>query len=136
VILNHIFGKWFDLILNPISDDFWIPCPFYKRVGLPIITKKLLGRLWIFKTFWNRRFEETVPLFETFFGNILDFFFVCYDFFWSCGGGKPGGCTSNKYERSNLILSSTLLDVKHSFFTLPLWITPWLRITGLRISGH
>jgi hypothetical protein len=24
-ILNHIFNKWFDLILNHISDDFWIP---------------------------------------------------------------------------------------------------------------
>jgi hypothetical protein len=24
--LNHIWGKWFDLILNNILDDFWIPC--------------------------------------------------------------------------------------------------------------
>jgi hypothetical protein len=24
-ILNHIFSKWFDLILNHILDDFWIP---------------------------------------------------------------------------------------------------------------
>jgi hypothetical protein len=36
-ILNHIFGKWFDLILNHIFDDFWTPCIFQSLSAPPVI---------------------------------------------------------------------------------------------------
>jgi hypothetical protein len=42
-ILNHIFGKWFDLILNHISDDFWIPSAKVPSVSLILLHKSTIS---------------------------------------------------------------------------------------------